>query len=499
MSPAGAFFLGLDVGTQGTKAIALDAERQRIVGRAAAAYGLIEGLPDGCAEQHPTTWLDAIGAVLDQLEAQGIDRKRIAAIGVSGQQHGFVAQDRDGAILRPAKLWCDTSTAEEARELSATLGRAVPTGFTASKILWLKRHEPERFARLATVTLPHDYVNYVLTGRAVMEAGDASGTGFFDARRRAFDERAMTAIDADLPAKIPRLVGPGEVVGTVAFAGRDVFGLSEATLVATGGGDNMMSAIGAGATRPGVVVVSLGTSGTVFTRTDAPLIDPRGLIAPFCDSAGAWLPLSCVMNLTGVTEEVRTLTHAEFGGDLERLTRAAAEVTPGVDGALLLPYFQGERVPDLPHARGVLVGIRPGTLRAPELFRLALEGTSLNLALGVDRMRGLGVGIDSVRLVGGAAANPLWRSILAACLDAPVARLAETESAALGGAIQALWTWRRSRGEMVSIDDVAAPYVHVVGDVVRPDPALRECYRQAKERFVGYATALFGPEADPRG
>lgn len=498
MSHAGAYFLGLDVGTQGTKAIVLDAEHERVVARAAASYGLIEGLGAGHAEQHPLTWLDAIAAVLDQLERAGIERGAIAAIGVSGQQHGFVPLDHDGAILRPAKLWCDTATANEARELSERLGKPVPTGFTASKILWLKRHEPERFARLSTVLLPHDYVNYVLTGRAVMEAGDASGTGFFDPVARAFDARAIAAIDADLAAKIPPLIAPGEVVGHVAFAGRDVFGLAESTLVATGGGDNMMSAIGSGATRAGVVVVSLGTSGTVFTRTERPLIDPRGLIAPFCDSTGAWLPLLCVMNLTGVTEEIRALAHAESGGDLERLTRAAAAVEPGVGGALLLPYLNGERVPDLPEASGALIGIRPGTLRVPELFRLALEGTSLNLALGVDRMRALGVRVDAVRLVGGAAANPLWRSILAAALDAPVVRLAEPEAAALGGAIQALWTWRRARGDAVAIDAVAAPYVHAAGDVEQPDAGLVSCYRQAKERFVRHAIALFGPNSDPR-
>ncbi|MBK6942033.1 MAG: xylulokinase [Planctomycetes bacterium] len=499
MGNASAYFLGLDVGTQGTKAIVLDAERECVVARAASSYGLIEGLGPGHAEQHPLTWLDAISAVLDQLGKAGIERTAIAAIGVSGQQHGFVPLDRDGAILRPAKLWCDTATAVEARELSQRLGRHVPTGFTASKILWLKRHEPERFARLSTVLLPHDYVNYVLTGRAVMEAGDASGTGFFDPAARAFDSRAIAAIDDDLGTKIPPLVGPGDVVGRVAFAGRDVFGLAESTLVATGGGDNMMSAIGSGATRTGVVVVSLGTSGTVFTRTERPLIDPRGLIAPFCDSAGAWLPLLCVMNSTGVTEEIRSLAGTEFDGDLGRLTRAAAAVEPGVGGALLLPYLNGERVPDLPEATGALIGIRPGTLRVPELFRLALEGTSLNLALGVDRMRALGVGVEAVRLVGGAAANPLWRSILAATLDAPVVRSAEPESAALGGAIQALWTWRRARGESISIDAVAAPYVRVEGDVEAPDPRLRACYREAKERFVHHAIALFGEKADPRG
>ena len=201
-------FLGFDVGTQGTKALLVEAASKRIVARAQASYGLIQGLPAGAAEQHPHTWIDAIRATAREVLA-GIDPATVLAVGISGQQHGCVVLDERGEVVRPAKLWCDTATAEEARELSAQLGRAVPTGFTASKLTWLKRHEPAHWDRVRAVLLPHDYVNFRLTGRKVMEAGDASGTGWFDVKRRQFDGAAMAAIDGRMADLVPPLVGAG--------------------------------------------------------------------------------------------------------------------------------------------------------------------------------------------------------------------------------------------------------------------------------------------------
>jgi xylulokinase len=485
---AGRLFAGLDVGTQGTKGVVVDAEARRIVARASVHYDLIEGLPAGAAEQHPETWIDAAREVFAKLRAQGVDPARVAGIGVSGQQHGFVALDAQGRVIRPAKLWCDTATADEARELSRRFGRAVPAGYTASKILWLKRHEPENFARLRTVLLPHDWLNFRLTGRATMEAGDASGTGLFDPVARAFRRDDAVAIDAALPAMLPPLLAAGEPAGTLSKDGAALLGLREGTLVAAGGGDNMMAAIGSGATRPGVVVMSLGTSGTAFTYSAAPVVDPRGLVAPFCDSTGGWLPLVCVMNVTGVTEEVR---HA-FGGSLEALTAAAAKVAPGCGGVLFLPYLQGERVPDLPEAAGALLGLRAGSLRPDVLFRAAVEGTTLNLGWGVDRMRALGVAVDAVRLVGGAAANRLWRSVIADVVRVPVRLLEEAEAAALGGAVQAIWTARRAAGEDVACDDVAREIVVLSGESVEPDATRVAVYREIAARFAERVAAVYG-------
>src|SRR6185295_13456221 len=229
----------------------------------------------------------------------------VKAIGVSGQQHGFVPLDEKGEVIRPAKLWCDTSTAEECEEimgklggLKATirvLGNAVLPGFTASKILWLKRHEPENYRRLTTVLLPHDYLNYWLTGRMAMEYGDASGTALLDVRKRKWSEAVLKAIDRDLINKLPPLIPSDQPVGHLQSSTAQTLGLNTDAIVSAGGGDNMMGAIGTGNTAPGVITASFGTSGTIYACSAKPVIDPAGEIAAFCDSTNRWLPLLCTM------------------------------------------------------------------------------------------------------------------------------------------------------------------------------------------------------------
>ncbi len=479
MTRSGSLFLGFDVGTQSTKALVVDATRCCVVARASHAHAMVQGLPQGHQEQDPQQWLDAIVQTARTVLAQ-VDGQRIAGIGVSGQQHGCVVLDQEGGVVRPAKLWCDTATASEARELSAAIGSPVPTGFTASKLLWLARHEPANWVRVRSVLLPHDFVNRWLTGESSMEFGDASGTGFFSATSRTFDPVAMAAIDARLPAMLPPLRAPGTFAGRLTAAAAAALGLPPGVPVSTGGGDNMMSAIGSGATAAGVVVTSLGTSGTIFTRTESPVIDPHGLIAPFCSSDGAWLPLLCVMNLTGVTEEVKALT----GLGHDALTAAAAAVPAGSSGLTWLPFLLGERVPNLPEATGSLLGLRPGLLRPGLLYRAALEGTALNLGAGLDRLRGLGLLVDEVRLTGGAAQNVLWRQILADVFAVPVRVLLEPESAALGAALQAMWAVARAAGEPDrTIDAIASPFVRL-GDLVRPQPRLAPLHQALRLRFA---------------
>ncbi|MCK6546913.1 xylulokinase [Myxococcota bacterium] len=482
-----ALFAGFDVGTQSTKGVVLDAERGAIVARASVSYGLVEGLGPHDAEQDPATWIDALRSVAARLFTE-VDPARVEGVGVSGQQHGLVVLDADDRVVRPAKLWCDTSTADEASELSRTLGRTIPTGFTAPKILWMRRCEPERWARVASVLLPHDYVNLRLTGVKTMEAGDASGTGFFDPVTRAFDPRAMAAIDPALASKLPPLVAAGQPAGRLSREGAALLGLAEGALVASGGGDNMMSAIGSGATRPGVSVVSLGTSGTVFAYSARPIVDPAGDVAAFCDSTGAWLPLLCVMNMTGVANEVAL---AFDGLDHAALTALASRVAPGADGLVLAPYLTGERVPNLPNATGALAGLRPGLLRPGHLYRAALEGTAASLALGVARMRALGLDVERVRLTGGGSKNPLWARIIADVLEVPVVRLAEPESAALGAAIQAAWTVRRAAGDPVELDALAATFVSLDGPEISPEPGCFPIYRALRAQLATLTARLF--------
>ncbi|GIT38519.1 MAG: hypothetical protein Ct9H300mP7_4400 [Verrucomicrobiota bacterium] len=331
--------IGIDSGTQSTKALVVDAKSGKLLGEGSRAYGLISGLPAGAKEQHPADWIDAtessIRAALKQAKATAGE---VRAIGVSGQQHGFVPLDKKGEVIRPAKLWCDTSTADECEEIMAKLGglkgsvkelgNAVLPGFTAGKILWLKKNEPKNFRRLAKVLLPHDYLNFWLTGNAVMEFGDASGTALLNVRTRKWSKKTLKAIDAGLEAKLPKLISSDQPAGTLQAATARRLGLHTDVLVSAGGGDNMMGAIGTGNTRPGVVTASFGTSGTIYACAGKPVVDPKGEIAAFCDSTNRWLPLLCTMNVTVATELIRKdfkWTHAQY--------EAAARKAPaGSDG-----------------------------------------------------------------------------------------------------------------------------------------------------------------------
>jgi xylulokinase len=476
--------IGIDSGTQSTKALVVDAASGRVLGEGSAKYGLIPGLPAGAKEQDPATWVKATTrAVKVALKAARASAGEVVAIGVSGQQHGFVPMDRDGRVIRPAKLWCDTSTTAEceaitgalggARRTITAVGNAVLPGFTAPKVLWLKKNEPKNFARLATVLLPHDYLNWWLTGRAFMEYGDASGTALMDVRRRRWSEAAVSAIDADLMEKLPAL-NPSDVpAGELSRETARQLGLNPGVLVSAGGGDNMMGAIGTGNTRPGVVTASFGTSGTIYACADQPVVDPSGEIAAFCDSTNRWLPLLCTMNVTVATEMVRhdfALDHAAF-------EKAASKVPAGSDGLLLLPYLEGERTPNIPDGTGVFFGVRPRTFTAGHFARAAMEGVTLGMNFGLRRLAELGVKARQVRATGGGARSKLWRQIMADVFDAEVVTLQVGEGAAYGAALQALWCWRRKQGETLEIADVTDAFVKLNrNETTRPNPAAVKVY-----------------------
>ncbi|MCL4179942.1 MAG: xylulokinase, partial [Verrucomicrobia bacterium] len=286
--------IGIDSGTQSTKVLVVDARTGKVLSTAAQAYDLIPGLPPGAKEQHPRTWRQATAKAITQaLKSAKATAPEVKAIGVSGQQHGFVPLDAKGEVIRPAKLWCDTSTAEECDQIMAKLGGLKPTiralgnavlpGFTASKILWLKQHEPRNYERLATILLPHDYLNFWLTGEKVMEYGDASGTALLDVRRRKWSEITLAAIDHNLAAKLPPLISSDQPAGRLQASTAKALGLNPDVVVSAGGGDNMMGAIGTGNTRAGVITASFGTSGTIYACAEKPVVDPQGEIAAFCD------------------------------------------------------------------------------------------------------------------------------------------------------------------------------------------------------------------------
>lgn len=486
--PARTLLIGIDSGTQSTKALAVDARTGKVCGTGTAAYGLIEGLPPGAKEQDPDTWRAAlVKAVKAALKEAKASASEVVAISVSGQQHGFVPMDKDGKVIRPAKLWCDTSTIEEcgvitealggARGAVRTLGNAILPGFTAPKILWLRRHEPENYARLATVLLPHDYLNWWLTGGVFMEFGDASGTALMDVRKRRWSEAAVKAIDPELLGKLPTLSGSDQPAGKLRAEAARALGLNPGVLVAAGGGDNMMGAIGTGNTRQGVVTASFGTSGTIYACSERPVVDPAGEIAAFCDSTNRWLPLLCTMNVTVATEMVRK----DFDLDHAGFEKVAAKAPAGSDGLVLVPYLEGERTPNVPDGTGVFVGVRPATFDAAHFARATMEGVTLGMNYGLRRLAELGAKATQVRATGGGAKSKLWRQIMADVFDAEVVTLQVSEGAAYGAALQALWCWRRQQGESVAIEDVTDAFVKVNrAESATPDAKAVAVYREVQ-------------------
>mmetsp|Transcript_4603 Transcript_4603/g.13232 ORF Transcript_4603/g.13232 Transcript_4603/m.13232 type:complete len:479 (+) Transcript_4603:228-1664(+) len=476
-----ALFLGLDVSTSAAKALVIDGE-SRVVARGVSRFKPLSTTVKGRAEQEPSEWIDGVRSATQQA-LKSIDPATVKAVGVSGQQHGLVALSSEGGVIRPAKLWCDVESATEAMELSKAYGFELVPGFTASKLLWMKRKEPHNFARLQHVLLPHDYVNYWLTGRYCMEAGDASGTGFFDLQQRQFSEERMREIDANLHTFMPDLVNPDEAIGVLTGAVASELGLSADVLVAPGSGDNACSAMGTGAVEPGVLVASLGTSATLFGGSAAPVWDPSGTIAPFCDATGQWLPLICTQNCSQPAEEVC----AAFGMSREQLTALAAEEEPGCQGVNFLPYLSGERTPNLPHAHGAILGLSNGCLRPGLLYRAALEGATFSLYAGMQHLKKHGVEAKELRIVGGGSSNQLWCQIVADVFQLPVRAPLEAESAAMGAALQAAAI---HSGTSVR-DYINANQPAMSPQVVVPRPETAAAYQQAFERHRSNTRILY--------
>lgn len=398
----------------------------------------------GVAEQQAHWWVDALRKALEQVEPQV--RKCAAAIGVSGQQHGFVPINARGTVQTPVKLWCDTSTGSECEAIMDAfggrdacierVGNPIAPGYTASKIRWLRDTDRDLYEQMVCILLPHDYLNYYLTGVRCMEAGDASGTGFLDIRTRDWSAEMLQAIDPDRDLRdcLPEWRAPHEAAGILLPSIATELGLPSGIPVSVGGGDNMMAAIGTGNVTPGVVTMSLGTSGTVYAYADSPVIDPKGNVAAFCSSTGGWLPLLCTMNCTVTTELMRGLLNT----DMQSFEAQLAESPQGANGVITVPFFNGERTPNLPNAKGCVLGLDSVNMTPANLLRSAVEGATFALRFGVDELRALGIEAKEIVLTGGGANSAMWRQIVADVCDLPVTVIEQTEGAALGAALQAL-------------------------------------------------------------
>lgn len=417
-----ALVAGVDCSTQSTKVLICDSDTGEVVRQGRAPH------PD-TTEIDPAIWWDALQSASDGL-LDGVD-----ALAVGGQQHGMVTLDDAGNVVRPALLWNDTRSAGAATELLEELGGAqawadavglVPVAsFTVTKLRWLAAHEPDEAKRVERVVLPHDWLTWKLSTNEAptTDRGDASGTGYWSAATGEYrPDLLRRAFGRDLD--VPRVAGPAEIVG------RTASGIA----LAAGTGDNMAAALGLGA-GPGDVVVSLGTSGTVFAVAEGPTADPSGYVANFADATGRFLPLVCTLNAARVLTAAADL----LGVDLDRLSDLALASTPGAGGLTLLPYLDGERTPDLPDETGRITGLTRANARPENLARAAVEGMLLGLADGLDAVRQYGVPVRRALLIGGAAMSPAVRAVASGILGVPVDVPAPGEYVALGAARQAAW------------------------------------------------------------
>ena len=438
------FFIGIDVGTSGTKAVLIDSDGVSIA-TSSGSYPMHHPRPMW-VDQDPHDWWDAAStAVKDLLEKTGTDNADVGAVGLTGQMHGMVLLDGDGEVIRPAILWNDQRTEKQCRDITEKigakevlrrLGNPVLTGFTAPKVLWVCENEPEAFSRVASLLLPKAYVRYRLTGTRAEDVSDASGTSLFNVGHRAWDDDMLR--DLDIPSSwLPEVFESAEVCATVSREGAAATGLLEGTPVVAGAGDNAAQAVGSGVVDEGTVSATLGTSGVVFATSDTYRLEPEGRLHAFCHAVpGKWHLMGVVLSAAGSFEWYSQ----QFGDpsnpdNYSDLIDAAAGVPAGSDGLVFLPYLSGERTPHQDaNARGVWFGATLAHTKA-HFTRSLLEGVSFAMTDSVELMRGLGVPTTDLRVAGGGAKSGLWLQMLADCFNAPLRSIKPGEGAAYGAAL----------------------------------------------------------------
>ncbi|MEH0970995.1 xylulokinase [Micromonospora sp. CPCC 205546] len=481
-----AIVAGVDSSTQSCKVVVRDAETGALLRQGRAPH------PDG-TEVDPAAWWSALGAAVDA--AGGL--ADVAAISVAGQQHGMVCLDEAGGVVRPALLWNDTRSAGAAAELveeagggeagrrfwAEAVGSVPVASFTVTKLRWLARHEPGHAARVAAVCLPHDWLTWRLAGAPGLSAlrtdrGDASGTGYWSPATGDYRPDLLERAFGGRP-HLPGVLGPAEPAGA---ARPDALpGLPDGAVLGAGTGDNAAAALGVGAV-PGDVVVSIGTSGTVFSVADSPAADPSGAVAGFADATGRFLPLVCTLNAARVLDAAAAMLRV----DLDELARLALAAPAGADGLVMVPYLEGERTPDRPLASGAVHGLTLRTSTAAHLARAAVEGLLCALADGLDALTAQGATVHRVILVGGGARSVAVRRIAPQVLGVPVVVPPPGEYVADGAARQAAW---------VALGGAAAPAWSVAGTeeyAAAPVPAVRERYAAARGHFLDRVDAVAG-------
>lgn len=485
-------FLGLDIGTGGSRAVVIDAAGQ-VIASATVEHEAFASPHIGWAEQQPDDWWRAsCGAIRQVLSTDGVDADEIAAVSFSGQMHGSVLLDASDEVLRPALLWCDQRTEKQCEEITGKIGserliemvsNPAVTGFTLPKLLWVRENEPDIWEWVHSVMLPKDYIRLRLTGEKATDVADASGTLMLNVRGRAWSSEVLNALDLDA-GLLPPLFESTEIVGKVSSAGAAATGLKIGTLVGAGAGDNAAGAIGMGIVTPGTVSVTIGTSGVVFVVTDEPTIDPKGRIHSLCHAVpGRW-------HMTGVTlaagQSLKWFRdNFASGKSYDEITKEAAAVSPGSSGAIWLPYLMGERAPHLdPNARAAFVGLTAGH-NFGHMARALLEGVAFSLRDSLEIFREIGAPIDRIRLGGGGARSPLWRQIQADVYGQAIETIEADEGAAFGAAILAgvgVGAWK-------SVDEACSKVIRIASNT-EPEQASASALERNYEAYKLLYAAL---------
>jgi len=499
-----AYYLGIDVGTSGTKTLIMD-PRGRVLATATAEQSVSSPKP-AWSEQDPRHWwAAAVRATRQAIAKAGIDGKQVAGIGLSGQMHGLVCLGRDDKPLRPAIIWNDQRTAAQADEIEKAaggkaglirmVGNVAMTSFTLTKLLWVRENEPGLYERIRHVLLPKDYVRLWLTGEHAGDVSDMSGTLLLDQRRRDWSAAALKLfkIDRDI---LPPVYESHEVTGTVTASAARRLGIAAGTPVVAGAGDQPAGAVGNGIVRSGLVSATMGTSGVVFVHSPRYVTDPKGRVQTFCSAvAGEYCMFGCILAAGGSFQWFRNTLGAEEiaqakakGVDpYELLTRRAAKAPPGCEGLFFLPYLTGERTPHAdPFARACWIGIHARTTRN-ELIRSVMEGATFAMNDAVTILRQRGIRPRQIRLSGGGARSRFWRQMQADVYGIPCATVRTEEGPAYGAAILAAV----GTGRFASVPEACAAIIKVTR-TIRPDPATKRAYARCYKQYRRLYPALKG-------
>jgi xylulokinase len=486
------YFLGIDSSTTGVKALLIDQAGQ-VVGAATTDLALSTPKPLWSEQDPANWWQGAVNSIRQVLAQTGSSGDDVAAIGLTGQMHGLTLLDEAGKVLRPAILWNDQRTGAECDDIRAALGQAnlikitgndALTGFTAPKILWVRKHEPAVFAKTKHILLPKDYVRYQLTGDFAVDKADGAGMVLFDLAKRDWSTEVLEKLD--IPAAwLPKTYEGPEVTGHISTTAAAATGLKAGTPVVGGGGDQAAQAVGVGVVKSGIIALTLGTSGVIFASTDAPFVEPEGRLHAFCHAVpGRWHLMGVMLSAAGSLRWYRDTLAP--GVDFEALLAPAHNIPPSSEGLLFLPYLTGERTPHPdPLARGAFVGLTVRHTQA-HFSRAVLEGVAFGLRDSFELMKSAGLTqINQVRASGGGTKSQLWRQILADILNAELVSVNTTEGAAYGAALLA----GVAAGAWANVEAACDSCIKVTGSI-KPQPEAAATYNQVYPQYRRLYPAL---------